>query len=95
MSFPNRLHLLPNILRLFTVQNITWFEAEKFCRGFSVPCGNGGSSGISLGHLASVHSQEEMDLLGALYDSVRSKWVSRNVKVSVNIFKTIFVIYNV
>ena len=64
--------------RLFTVRNTSWFEAEKFCRGFSVPCGDGGSSGRSLGHLASVHSQEEMDLMGALYDSVRSKWV-RNI----------------
>ena len=50
--------------------------------------GSKGSDGVSVGHLTSIHSQEEMDILTALYDSVRTKRVSQRaiVKLTLKFF---------
>ena len=58
--------------RYFTYKNITWSDAELVCNGFTVPCSDG-SPDVTLGHLTSVHSREEMTFLIALYESVRDK----------------------
>ena len=56
--------------------NISWFDAELACRTFSTPCGEE-SSLSNLGHLVSIHSQDEMDFLTVMYESLRSKKVSK------------------
>ncbi|XP_072175232.1 echinoidin-like [Diadema setosum] len=66
-----------NCFRFFTFENVTWEVAEMHCRGFSVPCSETGT--LSLGHLASVHSQEEHNFLTALYDTTRNKRVATRV----------------
>ncbi|XP_011665348.1 echinoidin [Strongylocentrotus purpuratus] len=58
--------------RFFTSANISWFDAELTCRTFSTPCGEESSSS-RLGHLVSIHSQDEMDFIVAMYESLRSK----------------------
>eukprot|EP00057_Strongylocentrotus_purpuratus_P001573 XP_001199883.1 PREDICTED: echinoidin [Strongylocentrotus purpuratus] len=61
-----------NCYRFFVSGNLSWFDAELACRTFSTPCGEESSSS-SMGHLVSIHSQEEMDFITAMYDSLRSK----------------------
>eukprot|EP00057_Strongylocentrotus_purpuratus_P008857 XP_011663331.1 PREDICTED: echinoidin [Strongylocentrotus purpuratus] len=58
--------------RFFTSANISWFDAELACRTFSTPCGEETSSS-RIGHLVSIHSQDEMDFIVAMYESLRSK----------------------
>ncbi|XP_030842412.1 echinoidin-like isoform X1 [Strongylocentrotus purpuratus] len=69
-----------NCYRYFSVKNITWLGAEMHCSGFSVPCSDVDST-ISLGHLTSIHSKEEMTFLSVLHESLRSKLVTSTTYV--------------
>ncbi|XP_071494113.1 echinoidin-like [Diadema antillarum] len=48
---------------------------------FTKPCWDEGATTGQLGHLVSIHSQEEMDFLITLFESVRNKRVSGNQQV--------------
>ncbi|XP_072175322.1 echinoidin-like [Diadema setosum] len=67
-----------NCYRFFTFKNVTWDAAEMHCRSFSVPCSETGTL-LSLGHLASIHFQEENDFLTVLYETTRNKRVATRV----------------
>ncbi|XP_071494107.1 echinoidin-like [Diadema antillarum] len=66
--------------RYFSVENTTWYEAELHCRSFAVPC-NERDGAPQLGHLVSIHSQEETDFIVSLYETVRNKRVSTKTRV--------------
>ncbi|XP_071501645.1 echinoidin-like [Diadema antillarum] len=59
--------------RYFTTANVTWEEAERQCQSFTKPYWDEGATTGQLGHLVSIHSQEEMDFLITLFESVRNK----------------------
>ncbi|XP_071477158.1 echinoidin-like [Diadema antillarum] len=67
-----------NCYRFFTFKNVTWDAAEMHCRGFSVPCSETRTL-LNLGHLTSIHSQEEHDFLTVLYETTRNKRVATRV----------------
>ncbi|XP_787997.1 echinoidin [Strongylocentrotus purpuratus] len=75
--------------RFFNDRNISWIDAELRCRSFSIPCGDSTSS-QTIAHLVSVHSQEEMDFLTAMYESLRPKrgpsraWIGLHDRASEN-----------
>ncbi|XP_072174556.1 echinoidin-like [Diadema setosum] len=62
-------------------ESVTWEEAERQCQSFTKPCWDEGATTGQLGHLVSIHSQEEMDFLITLFESVRNKRVSGNQQV--------------
>ncbi|XP_071501608.1 echinoidin-like [Diadema antillarum] len=62
--------------RYFSAESVTWQEAERQCQSFTKPCWDEDSTTGQLGHLVSIHSQEEMDFLITLFDSIRNKRVS-------------------
>ncbi|XP_041484640.1 echinoidin-like [Lytechinus variegatus] len=69
-----------NCYRYFSVKNITWLGAEMHCSSFSVPC-TGVDAPLSLGHLTSIHSKEEMDFLAVTYEDLRSKVITSFTRV--------------
>ncbi|XP_072175218.1 echinoidin-like [Diadema setosum] len=76
--------------RYFSVASVTWEEAERQCQSFTKPCWDEGATTGQLGHLVSIHSQEEMDFLITLFDSIRNKrfsskylaWIGLNDKAN-------------
>ncbi|XP_071501609.1 echinoidin-like [Diadema antillarum] len=64
--------------RYFSAVRVTWEEAERQCQSFTKPCWDEGATTGQLGHLVSIHSQEEMDFLITLFDSIRNKRASGN-----------------
>nr|XP_054766904.1 echinoidin-like [Lytechinus pictus] len=61
-----------NCYRYFSSENMTHFDAELACQTFTTPCGEETSSS-SVGHLVSIHSQDEMDFISVMYETLRSK----------------------
>ncbi|XP_072175009.1 echinoidin-like [Diadema setosum] len=59
--------------RYFSAESVTWQEAERQCQSFTKPCWDEDATTGQLGHLVSIHSQEEMDFLITLFESIRNK----------------------
>ncbi|XP_041479230.1 echinoidin-like [Lytechinus variegatus] len=62
-----------NCYRYFSSENMTQFDAEQACQTFTSP-------GF-IGHLVSIHSQDEMDLISVMYETLRSKRPGRDTWV--------------
>ncbi|XP_072175187.1 echinoidin-like [Diadema setosum] len=67
--------------RYFSAESVTWQEAERHCQSFTKPCWDEDATTGQLGHLVSIHSQEEMDFLSTLFESIRDKRFSGRQKV--------------
>ncbi|XP_041483073.1 echinoidin-like [Lytechinus variegatus] len=58
----------------FFAYNKTWEDAENYCQSYSVPSlGSGGTVIDSLGHLVSIHSQEEQNFISTVFTTSRKK----------------------
>ncbi|XP_072175215.1 echinoidin-like [Diadema setosum] len=59
--------------RYLSAESVTWQEAERQCQSFTKPCWDEDATTGQLGHLVSIHSQEEMNFVITLFDSIQNK----------------------